>query len=124
MNVTTHERPGVYSVYGASSLVRGSGGRKTVGLAAVNTKAEAGVIQTITSYEEAVSTFGSQADSQDMAELIRVILLNGAAAVAVVPWQMPRAMRPPLRPCPAWRTSAWWCATARTRRYSRSCGTA
>lgn len=81
MNVTTHERPGVYSVYGASSLVRGSGGRKTVGLAAVNTKAEAGVIQTITSYEEAVSTFGSQADSQDMAELIRVILLNGAAAV-------------------------------------------
>ena len=85
MNVTTHERPGVYSVYGASSLVRGSGGRKTVGLAAVNTKAEAGVIQTITSYEEAVSTFGSQADSQDMAELIRVILLNGAAAVAVVP---------------------------------------
>ena len=67
MNVTTHERPGVYSVYGASSLVRGSGGRKTVGLAAVNTKAEAGVIQTITSYEEAVSTFGSQADGQDMA---------------------------------------------------------
>ena len=85
MNVTTHERPGVYSVYGASSLVRGSGGRKTVGLAAVNTKAEAGVIQTITSYEEAVSTYGSQADSQVMAELIRVILLNGAAAVAVVP---------------------------------------
>ena len=98
MNVTTHERPGVYSVYGASSLVRGSGGRKTVGLAAVNTKAEAGVIQTITSYEGAVAAFGSQADSQDMAvppfgnaggqdmaELIRVILLNGAGAVAAVP---------------------------------------
>lgn len=41
MNVTTHERPGVYSVYGASSLVRGSGGRKTVGLAVINTKAKA-----------------------------------------------------------------------------------
>jgi len=82
MNVTTHERPGVYSVYGASSLVRGSGGRKTVGLAVINTKAKAGVIQTITSYEGAVSAFGSQADSQDMAELIRVLLLNGAAAVA------------------------------------------
>ena len=68
MNVTTHERPGVYSVYGASSLVRGSGGRKTVGLAVINTKAKAGVIQTITSYEGAVSAFGSQADSQDMAE--------------------------------------------------------
>ena len=34
---------------------------------------------------EAVSTFGSQADSQDMAELIRVILLNRAAAVVAVP---------------------------------------
>lgn len=85
MNVTTHERPGVYSVYGASSLVRGSGGRKTVGLAVINTKAKAGVIQTITSYEGAVSAFGSQADSQDMAELIRVLLLNGAAAVAAIP---------------------------------------
>lgn len=81
MNVTTHERPGVYSVYGASSLVRGSGGRKTVGLAVINTKAKAGVIQTITSYEGAVSAFGSQ----DMAELIRVLLLNGAAAVAAIP---------------------------------------
>mgnify|MGYP000245516709 CR=1 FL=1 len=89
MNVTTHERPGVYSVYGASSLVRGSGGRKTVGLAAVNTKAEAGVIQTITSYEKAVAAFGSDGD-EDMAELIRLALKNGAGgvkavAVAVVP---------------------------------------
>lgn len=43
------------------------------------------MIQTITSYEGAVSAFGSQADSQDMAELIRVLLLNGAAAVAAIP---------------------------------------
>ena len=41
MSITTHERPGVYSSYGASSLIRGSGGRKTVGLVAVNTKATA-----------------------------------------------------------------------------------
>ena len=84
MSITTHERPGVYSSYGASSLIRGSGGRKTVGLVAVNTKATAKTIYTITSYEEAVTTFGS-AGGQDMAELIRVILLNGAAAVAAVP---------------------------------------
>lgn len=32
MNLTTHERPGVYSSYDASTLVRGSGGHKTVGL--------------------------------------------------------------------------------------------
>src|SRR5699024_2207417 len=84
MSITTHERPGVYSSYGASSLIRGSGGRKTVGLVAVNTKATAKTVYTITSYEEAVTTFGS-AGGQDMAELIRVILLNGAAAVAAVP---------------------------------------
>ena len=84
MSITTHERPGVYSSYGASSLIRGSGGRKTVGLVAVNTKATAKTVYTITSYEEAVTTFGS-AGGQDMAELIRVILLNGAASVAAVP---------------------------------------
>ena len=28
MNVTTHERPGVYSVYGASSLVAEAAGEK------------------------------------------------------------------------------------------------
>ena len=49
-----------------------------------NTKATAKTVYTITSYEEAVTTFGS-AGGQDMAELIRVILLNGAAAVAAVP---------------------------------------
>ena len=84
MSMTTHERPGVYSSYGASSLIRGSGGRKTVGLVAINTKATAGTVYTITSYEDAVTTFGSSG-GQDMAELIRVLLLNGAAAVAAVP---------------------------------------
>lgn len=84
MSVTTHERPGVYSSYDASTLVRGSGGRRTVGLAAVNTNAEAGKIYTITSYEGAVAAFGSQSGAEDMAELIRLILLNGAAAVAAV----------------------------------------
>ena len=84
MSMTTHERPGVYSSYGASSLIRGSGGRKTVGLVAVNTTATANTVYTITSYETAVSTFGSTG-GQDMAELIRVILLNGAGAVAAVP---------------------------------------
>ena len=84
MSLTTHERPGVYSSYGASSLIRGSGGRKTVGLVAVNTKATAKTVYPITSYEEAVATFGS-AGGQDMAELIRVLLLNGAASVVAVP---------------------------------------
>lgn len=85
MNLTTHERPGVYSSYDASTLVRGSGGHKTVGLAAINTVADAGVPITVTSYEGAVAAFGSQAGAQDMAELIRIALLNGASAVVAVP---------------------------------------
>lgn len=85
MNLTTHERPGVYSSYDASTLVRGSGGHKTVGLVAINSVADAGVPVTVTSYEAAVAAFGSQAGKQDMAELIRVALLNGAAAVTAVP---------------------------------------
>ena len=83
MNLTTHERPGVYSSYDASTLVRGSGGHKTVGLAAINSTASAGVPITVTSYEAAVAAFGSQEGKQDMAELIRIALLNGAAAVPV-----------------------------------------
>lgn len=85
MNLTTHERPGVYSSYDASTLVRGSGGHQIVGLAAINSVAAAGVPITVTSYEGAVAAFGSQEGKQDMAELIRVALLNGAAAVVAVP---------------------------------------
>lgn len=85
MNLTTHERPGVYSSYDASTLVRGSGGHQIVGLAAINSVAAARVPITVTSYEGAVAAFGSQEGKQDMAELIRVALLNGAAAVVAVP---------------------------------------
>ena len=49
MNLTTHERPGVYSSYDASTLVRGSGGHQIVGLAAINSVAAAGVPITVTS---------------------------------------------------------------------------
>ena len=83
MSVTTHQRPGVYSSYDASSIISGSGGGKVVGLAAINTVAEAGVVQTITSYEKALSTFGTSG-AEDMAQLIRLALDNGASAVAAV----------------------------------------
>ena len=85
MSITVHERPGVYSSYDASSLVRGSDGRKTVGLIAVNAQAQAGVPQTITSYEAACAAFGAGEQETDMAQLIRLILLNGAAAVVALP---------------------------------------
>ncbi len=82
MSVTVHQRPGVYSTYDASSVVSGSGGGKLVGLAAVNTQAAALQAQTITSYEKAVSAFGSEGG---MTELIRLALKNGASGVVAVP---------------------------------------
>ena len=59
MSVTTHERPGVYSEYDASSVVQGRQGRKMVGMAAIHATAPAGVPQTVTSYEGALIAFGS-----------------------------------------------------------------
>ena len=80
MSVTTHERPGVYSEYDASSVVQGRQGRKMVGMAAIHATAPAGVPQTVTSYEGALIAFGSTG-GQDMTELIRLALKNGAAGV-------------------------------------------
>lgn len=84
MSVTTHERPGVYSEYDASSVVQGRQGRKMVGLAALHATAPAGVPRTVTSYEGALIAFGSTG-GQDMTELIRLALKNGAAGVVAVP---------------------------------------
>lgn len=80
MSVTTHERPGVYSIYDASYAVSGGGG-KLVGLVGVNTKAAANVVYTVTSYEQGLTLFGEGY----MAESIRLALLNGAAGVVAVP---------------------------------------
>ena len=84
MNITVHQRPGVYSSYDASTVVSGRGGGRLVGLAAVSTAASPGAVQTITSYDQAVSLFGSRG-SEDMAELIRLVLKNGASGVAAIP---------------------------------------
>ena len=81
MNVTVHQRPGIYSAYDASSVVSGSGGGKQVGLVAVNTKATANEVKIVTSYDGAVNAFGQGT----MAELIRLALKNGAGSVAAVP---------------------------------------
>lgn len=79
MSVTTHERPGVYSAYDASSAVSGGSG-KLVGLVGVNTNVTANTVYTVTSYEQGLSLFGAGT----MAELIRLVLLNGASGTAVV----------------------------------------
>ena len=84
MSISVHQRPGVYSSYDASTVVSGKGGGRMVGLAAVNTAAPAGTAQTVTSYDQAVTLFGS-GGAEGMAELIRLALKNGASGVAAVP---------------------------------------
>ena len=80
MNVTVHQRPGVYSAYDASSVVSGSGAGKQVGLVAVNAKAAANEVKIVTSYDGAVNAFGQGT----MAELVR-LALNHERVVLVAP---------------------------------------
>ena len=84
MSISVHQRPGVYSSYDASAVVSGSGSGRVVGLVGVNTKAPAGTVQIITSYDRAVAVFGSEG-CEGMAELIRLALKNGASRVAALP---------------------------------------
>ena len=84
MSISVHQRPGVYSSYDASAVVSGSGTGRLVGLVGINHQAPAGEVLTVTSYDRAVALFGSQG-SEDMAELIRLALKNGASGVAAVP---------------------------------------
>ncbi len=82
MNVTTHERPGVYSVYEASSLISGATGAKWVGLAALSNAEMTQSVCVISDYNKAAEQFG--ADSE-LTELVRLLFLNGAAGVVVAP---------------------------------------
>jgi len=84
MSITVHQRPGVYSSYDASAVVSGKGAGGLVGLAAVCTAVQAGTVQTVTSYDKAVSLFGG-GGSEDLVELIRLALKNGASGVVTVP---------------------------------------
>lgn len=82
MNVTEHQRPGVYSVYNTSSVTSGRSGSGSVGLAAVCAAGEAGKVYTLNSYEQAVSVF---TENEAITGLIRLIFRNGAAKVYAAP---------------------------------------
>lgn len=82
MSVTNHERPGVYSRYDASTVVKGRGGGGCVGLAALCGTGTAGTLYTFNRYEEAVTAFGGE---ETLTELVRLLFLNGAAQVKAVP---------------------------------------
>ena len=80
-DLTTHERPGVYSAYDASSVVDRTGGAKTVALVAVRDGGD-GQVHELTRYEQAVRVFGEE---DGVTRLVRILFLNGAAAVVVIP---------------------------------------
>ena len=81
VTVTSHERPGVYSVYDASSLVRASG-VKRVGLIAMADEGDGSEAYVWYTYAQALELLG---ESNNMAEMVRLLFLNGAAAVYGVP---------------------------------------
>ena len=77
----THERPGVYSSYDASSVVHAGGGAKVVGLAASKAGASPEETVTLTTFEQAAAAFGPQ---EEITALAGILLSNGAAAVVAV----------------------------------------
>lgn len=80
--ITTHERPGVYSVYSASAVVRGSARSGTAAVAAQSDAGTAGELYTLNSYTDAVAAFGAD---DALTAAVQVLLRNGAAQVLAVP---------------------------------------
>ena len=80
--MSIYERPGVYTSYQVSSAVSGRSAGGAVGLAAAAASGTAGAVTEVTSYAQAVSAFGA---GSHMAELVRILLQNGAARVFAVP---------------------------------------
>ena len=81
-NVTQHQRPGVYSVYDASSVISGKNGGKNVGIVAISAGGTAGTLYPLTSAEQAVTAFGA---GDALTVLAGLALRNGAAVVYAVP---------------------------------------
>jgi len=88
MNVTEHQRPGVYSVYDASSALWGRTGGRAAAVAAVCSKGEAGKVYPLTGYEQAVTAFTA---TEAMTELVKALFANGAAKIYAVPVTAPTA---------------------------------
>ena len=85
MNQITHERPGVYSSYDASAVIRGGRASHVIGAAAKSTGGAVGVPVTLTSYEAGLSAFGEDAaGSPGMSTLLKLLFQNGASTVVAV----------------------------------------
>ena len=84
MSVTAHERPGIYSSYDASSVVRRSRGSKVGGIAAKAENGTVGSVVTVTSYEGGKTVFGADSEGIGMTGLLRLLYENGASEVKAV----------------------------------------
>lgn len=84
MSSIVHERPGVYSSYDASMLVRRGTASKVVGVAALATRGETDQVTLVTSYENGLAVFGADGEGQGMAAILRLLFLNGVTAVRAV----------------------------------------
>ncbi|MCC8077553.1 MAG: phage tail sheath subtilisin-like domain-containing protein [Oscillospiraceae bacterium] len=71
------ERPGVYTTYEVSGVVRGSDSGGAVGLAAASETGESGTVVEITDYAAALREFGEG----NLSALVKVLLANGAPVV-------------------------------------------
>ena len=115
MSEMRHERPGVYSVYDASSVTSAGRAAKRIGVAALAVKGTANTAVTLTGYGAGVEAFGEDgADTPGMSTLLKLLFANGASTVYAVrvgaggaDWKLIRRRLPP------WLTAMyrWWCAT-------------
>lgn len=84
MNVTEHQRPGVYSVYDTSSVVSAGANGAAAGVAGICTAqgVTAGKVYDFTGAEQAQSSFGA---GETLTGLVQTLFQNGAARVYAVP---------------------------------------
>lgn len=80
MSMTISERPGVYTDYSVSGVVRASTGGGAVGLAATAAGGEVNEIVAVTDYGAALSAF----TGGNLPALVKILLANGASAVYCV----------------------------------------
>ena len=85
MATIIHERPGVYSSYDASAVIRSGRSVRVIGVVAKSVSGTANTPVTLTSYEAGVSAFGEDAEgSPGMSTILRLLFLNSAATVVAV----------------------------------------
>lgn len=82
MSITIHERPGVYTSYDASSVIRGGRAVKIIGVAAKAVSGTPNVPVTLTSYQAGIAAFGEDAaDAPGMSTILRLLFRGGASTV-------------------------------------------